>query len=263
MPYHRSTPVYDPRSRQNAYSDYHRLIPSPIIQGHHPYFNKNPFEEGEDVEKYQHHKVILKAEEAQRNKPLSYQRIVCCPCLPCLPLWMRNMCCFLLLTMIMIMSIMVFFLLSFEAPQILALSDIQPQSDGFDLNFQYSVHNGNFFEINFHSVKAVSYFSSSNSTAMGVGEIHGLVLEPKSTRNITFPLHIVMDDSIQNKKGSRNDGMNEACTRSSGGETSIVYDIMPTFRIFNSPLFALAFKGQTLKIPCDKVSEYLKQCPYD
>lgn len=105
-------------------------------------------------------------EEAEKNERLnkiSYSKVLCCFCFPCLPMWTRTICCFLLLGIFGMIAFVVFFVLSFKKPQIvfigntsanqLSAATVAVAHEG--LQFEYSVYNGNFFEINFDSIKAV------------------------------------------------------------------------------------------------------------
>jgi hypothetical protein len=120
----------------------------------------------EYIEKYSHQNMMLKeAERLEKLNRLSYSRILCCFCFPCLPMWTRTICCFFFLGLCGIIGLVVFFIMSFKKPQIVFNGSgqyLHPSNNAAantpdEIQFQYSVYNGNFFELNFDSIKAVVY----------------------------------------------------------------------------------------------------------
>lgn len=163
---------------QNVYSAYNRL-PSPVhtvdqdmedvystsnirSKFHRQHFNKQhhnrhhhqkPHQTNQDhTEKFsQQQKLIKEAEEraaAKLHKKSPYARLLCCFCFPCLPMWTRTICCFVLLLICGFSCLLLFLTLSFKQPQIVL-------DGGNDASLNYSIYNGNYFEMYFDKIKAV------------------------------------------------------------------------------------------------------------
>lgn len=156
---------------QNVYSAYNRL-PSPVHtvnnsaediyksssiksnhNQHHPHYHYTSKKcDDNHVEKFSQQQILIReAEEraaAKLHKRSSYSRFLCCFCFPCLPMWIRTICCFIFLGICGLSCLILFFVLSFKQPQIVL-------NGGNDLVLDYSIFNGNYFEMNFENVKAV------------------------------------------------------------------------------------------------------------
>lgn len=164
---------------QNVYSAYNRL-PSPVhtfdqdmedvystsnirSKFHRQHFNnkqqhhhQKPHQINQDrSEKFsQQQKLIKEAEERAaaaaklHKKPPYYTRLLCCFCFPCLPMWTRTICCFVLLLICGFSCLLLFLTLSFKQPRIVL-------DGGNDASLNYSIYNGNYFEMYFDKIKAV------------------------------------------------------------------------------------------------------------
>lgn len=163
---------------QNVYSAYNRL-PSPVhtvdqdmkdvysasnirSKFHRQYFNKQHHDHHHQKPHQIHHhdrtekfsqqqKLIKEAEEraaAKLHKKSPYARLFCCFCFPCLPMWTRTICCFGLLLICGLSCLLLFVALSFKQPQIVL-------NGGNDTSMNYSIYNGNYFEMSFDKIKAV------------------------------------------------------------------------------------------------------------
>lgn len=94
----------------------------------------------------------------KRKKHNIYSRFLCCVCFPCLPMWTRTVCCFLFLGIFGFACLIMFFFLSFKKPQIIfngSNQHISSQTNQSTLEFEYSIYNGNFFELNFENLRFV------------------------------------------------------------------------------------------------------------
>lgn len=87
----------------------------------------------------------------------SCSRLMCCICFPCLPMWTRTICCFIFLALCSIIGLVVVFVFTFKKPEVTFNGNGRSllASPLDDLEFEYSISNENFFEINFDSIKAV------------------------------------------------------------------------------------------------------------
>jgi hypothetical protein len=111
---------------------------------------------------------------------------------------------------------------------------------------------------------------------VGVGEISNIVLGPQAITNITFPVKLVSsaDGSYKQSNSTlepEEEGSGEAfksmvvssCNSISEGsndsahhnnkEIVVLFDLMPTIRIYNYPIVTLAFTGQKTVMSCEKV----------
>ncbi|GAA5817768.1 hypothetical protein MFLAVUS_011321 [Mucor flavus] len=124
-----------------------------------------------------------------------------------------------------------------------------------DLEFEYSISNENFFEINFDSIKAVIYYPTPNKTTVGVAEIHNLILGPQTRTNVSFPVHMI-SSSEKDKSDSEKDFRDmviSSCDGNTESDILVSFDLMPTIRIYNYPIVTLAFTGQKTKMSCGKL----------
>lgn len=280
-----------PPPGQNIYNAYDHHAPSPppppfIESNAHSYSNflRRPLKEHEDVEKYNHQKFLLSEAEKMNRGSLSYSRLLCCCCFPCLPMWTRTLCCFMFLGLCGIIAIISFFIMMFEKPQIMFNGVSSQVADNTsNLRFQFSVYNGNFFEFDFENIKAVIYYPTPNRTTIGVGELSDLVLGPRSVTNITFPIQMMGDGYSGNRLDFNKDGdmqnnfsYNEeeafanmvasCCDQNNGTEpnrqkkdTVVVFDLMPTIKIYGYRIVTLAFTGQTASMPCEKLKSFVNK----
>jgi hypothetical protein len=198
--------------------------------------------------------------------------------------------------------------MTFKEPQIIFNGPSQQKSSNSNtsnLQFEYSVYNGNFFEFNFDSIKAVVrkfynivvtdindltiiqlkiYYPTPNKTTIGVGEIDDLVLGPQTVTNITFPVKIMgdeYDDGGLNPTTSKNDSSKNSNDKAftdmvinsckingnvddnkdsinKNKEIVVIFDLMPTVKIYGYPIVTLAFTGQNTKMSCEKVNYSVK-----
>lgn len=100
-----------------------------------------------------------KARELAFNKEdeKSCSHFLCCCCFPCLPMWTRTLCCFIFLGLCGVISLGVFFVLTFRQPQIVFNGGryAYQQAASNDIQLEYSIYNGNFFEMSFEKIRAV------------------------------------------------------------------------------------------------------------
>lgn len=109
-----------------------------------------------------------------------------------------------------------------------------------------------------------------------MGEISDIVLGPQAVTNITFPVKLMTsgadgeysNDNISNSTtvGSEeafNNMVASSCNSTVGESTDpnnhrnkeilVMFDLMPTIKIYDCPIVTLAFTGQKTVMPCDKV----------
>ncbi|KAL9538347.1 hypothetical protein MBANPS3_011004 [Mucor bainieri] len=283
---------------QNVYSAYNRL-PSPVHttvdQGmedvyatsnirskfhrqnfnkqHHNHHHHKPHQISHDrTEKFsQQQKLIKEAEEraaAKLHKKSPYARLFCCFCFPCLPMWTRTICCFVLLLICAFSCLFLFLALSFKQPQIVL-------NGGNGASLEYSIHNGNYFEMNFDKIKAVMYYPTPNQTTIGVGQVSDIVLRPHAVTNITFPMELLSSsfDRVDRNttvevKDSKNSVFKSMVAQLCSTETDdsddpkeldIVYDLMPTLKFGDYGVLSLSFTGQTATVSCKKLQDMAKE----
>lgn len=93
-----------------------------------------------------------------KEEERSCSHFACCCCFPCLPMWTRTICCFMFLGLCGVISIGIFFILTFRQPQIVFNGGkyaYQQQQPSNDIQLDYSIYNGNFFEMSFEKIRAV------------------------------------------------------------------------------------------------------------
>ncbi|KAL7311589.1 hypothetical protein PS15m_009329 [Mucor circinelloides] len=292
------TSEFDPTSQsallpvQNVYSAYNRL-PSPVLtvnhdvedvystsnirskfhrQNHSKHHHYRPHQKPHQIsqdrtEKFsQQQKLIKEAEKraaAKLRKKSPYARLLCCFCFPCLPMWTRTICCFILLFICGISCLLLFLALSFKQPQIVL-------NGGNDSSFEYSIYNGNYFEMSFDKIKAVIYYPTPDQTTVGVGEVSSVVLRPHAVTNITFPIQLLSGDSGKIHSNATTEAKDKGtafkrivfqlCSAERDGsgdqkEIDIVYDLMPTFKFGGYGALSLSFTGQTATLSCQKLQE--------
>ncbi|CAO3628311.1 unnamed protein product [Cunninghamella blakesleeana] len=197
------------------------------------------------------------------HKPPSCWNRICCICCPCLPMYLKCVCCIGLFLGLIIIGVLGSIVALFRVPSVDfngLVDDPQGRQKfqmdeslgtlAFKINmgFNIGIVNPNIEKVYFESIKAIAYYPTDKKNAIGGGIIKDLNIDSHSITNFTFPFQIRYNPN-EDSNGMLLDIVNKCgLTGYPIEDITVNYDLTPTVKVFGYPLSVTI--PRQLNFPC-------------
>ncbi|KAI8068374.1 hypothetical protein BC940DRAFT_299812 [Gongronella butleri] len=187
-----------------------------------------------------------KSQRPRRKKVLHY---LCCICCPCLPMWMRSICCLLLFSLVIFAVAAGILAALFQMPTVTyngTTNDpnglpyfVNTSTSSFQINLglNFTITNPNVESIHFEKIRAIAFYPGVDSVSIGGGNISNVDVGQATATQLILPLELHYDTSMDPGHTMLYDIMTRCgLIGTSKQNLAVTFLLKPSLRVIGVPL---------------------------